>query len=137
MEFARSSGWHSYVGHNETMDIEDHKRAYNTWREGQDSRVMVATSVFSMGNNHLHVCLVLHMDKPFDMLEYVRAQRRAGQDGAPATHKGMEGEQQGGRKREGQQAGHPGPPVFLWCQTLSALWHHLLHGWDGSKLSRG
>ena len=34
MEFAHSSGWHSYVGHNETMDVKDHKRAYNAWREG-------------------------------------------------------------------------------------------------------
>ena len=85
MEFARSSGWHSYVGHNETMDVEDRKRAYNAWREGRDSRVMVATSAFSTGNDHPHVRLVLHADKPFDMLEYVQAQGRAGRDGAPAT----------------------------------------------------
>lgn len=85
MELARSSGWHSYVGHKETMDDEDRKREYNAWREGRNSRVMIATSAFSTGNDHPHVRLVLHVDKPFDMLEYIQGQGRAGRDGTPAV----------------------------------------------------
>jgi superfamily II DNA helicase RecQ len=78
MELAHSSGWHAYGGHKETMDDEDRQRAYNTWREGQDSRVMITTSTFSTGNDYPHMHLVLHMDKPFEMLEYIEAQGRAG-----------------------------------------------------------
>jgi superfamily II DNA helicase RecQ len=85
MELARSSGWHAYVGHKEIIDNEDHQRAYNTWREGRERRVMLATSPFSPSNDHPHVCLVLLVDKPFDMLEYIQAQGRAGRHGTPTT----------------------------------------------------
>ncbi|KAF9237260.1 hypothetical protein BU15DRAFT_63322 [Melanogaster broomeanus] len=46
--------------------------------------VMVATSAFSTGNDYPHVCLVIHLDRPFDMLEFVQGQGRAGRDGRPA-----------------------------------------------------
>lgn len=85
MELARKVGWHHYVGHRETMSEAEWMREYTAWRRGQDSTVMVATSAFSTGNDYPHVHLVLHVDKPFDMLEYVQAQGRSGHDGASAT----------------------------------------------------
>ena len=45
---------------------------------------MIATSAFSTGNHYPHVYLVLHINKPFKMLEYVQGQGRAGHDGSPA-----------------------------------------------------
>ena len=46
---------------------------------------MVATTAFSMGNDYAHVRLVIHVDKPFDMVEYIQGQGRAGRDGLAAT----------------------------------------------------
>ncbi|KAI6130061.1 hypothetical protein EDD17DRAFT_1484333 [Pisolithus thermaeus] len=54
---------------------------YQEWIEGQGR---VATSAFSTGNDYPHIWLVLHLDKPFDMLDYIQGQGRAGQDGKPA-----------------------------------------------------
>lgn len=85
MELARKVGWHHYMGHRETMSEAEWMREYTAWRRGQDSKVMVATSAFSTGNDYPHVHLVLHVDKPFDMLEYVQAQGGSGHDGASAT----------------------------------------------------
>lgn len=45
---------------------------------------MVATSIFSTGNDHSHVQLIVHMDRPFDMLEFIQGQKRAGRDGEHA-----------------------------------------------------
>ena len=58
---------------------------YMAWRDGHGSKVMVAMTAFSTGNDHAHVRLVMHVDKPFDMVEYIQGQGRAGQDGAAAT----------------------------------------------------
>jgi superfamily II DNA helicase RecQ len=52
------------------------------WVEGHDSKVMFATSAFSTGNDHSHVSLVIHAYNPFNMLEYVQGQGRAGHDPA-------------------------------------------------------
>ncbi|KAI6107257.1 P-loop containing nucleoside triphosphate hydrolase protein, partial [Pisolithus thermaeus] len=54
---------------------------YQDWIEGRGSKIMVATSAFSTGNDYPHVRLVLHLDKPFDMLDYIQGQGRAGRDG--------------------------------------------------------
>ncbi|KAI6102232.1 P-loop containing nucleoside triphosphate hydrolase protein [Pisolithus sp. B1] len=66
------------------MSGTDRQEQYQAWIEGRGSKVMVATSAFSTGNDYPHVRLVLHLDKPFDMLDYIQGQGRAGRDGMPA-----------------------------------------------------
>ncbi|KAI6019570.1 hypothetical protein EDC04DRAFT_2901767 [Pisolithus marmoratus] len=84
MELARDTGWHHFVGNREAMTTTEQQAQYQAWIEGQGSNIMVATSAFSTGNDYPHVHLVLHLDKPFDMLDYVQGQGRAGRDGMPA-----------------------------------------------------
>lgn len=84
-DLACAWGWHRYVGDRETMTAAERQEAYRAWVDGRDSKVMVATSAFSTGNDYPHVRLVVHADKPFDMLEYVQGQGRAGRDGIPAV----------------------------------------------------
>ena len=84
MELVEKTGWHHYVGDKDTMGDMDRRSAYTSWIEGRRSNVMIATSAFSTGNDYPHVRLVLHIDKPFEMLEYVQGQGRAGRDGSPA-----------------------------------------------------
>ncbi|KAF8553383.1 hypothetical protein OG21DRAFT_1485434 [Imleria badia] len=50
---------------------------------GEQSNIMIATSAFSTGNDYPHVHLVLHLDKLFEMLEYIQGKGRAGRDSAP------------------------------------------------------
>lgn len=45
---------------------------------------MVATTAFSTGNDYPHVCLVIYLDRPFNMVEFVQDQGRAGCNGRPA-----------------------------------------------------
>ncbi|KAG6382208.1 hypothetical protein JVT61DRAFT_861 [Boletus reticuloceps] len=84
MEIAKKTGWHHYVGDKKTMDEGERRMEYFSWISGETSRVMIATSAFSTGNDYPHVRLVLHVDKPFEMLEYIQGQGRAGRDGSPA-----------------------------------------------------
>ncbi|KAI6041171.1 hypothetical protein EDC04DRAFT_2893386 [Pisolithus marmoratus] len=84
MELARDTGWHHFVGNREAMTTTEQQAQYQAWIEGQGSNIMVATSAFSTGNDYPHVCLMLHLDKPFDMLDYVQGQGRAGWNGMPA-----------------------------------------------------
>ena len=83
-DLALAAKWHCYVGDKETMTAAERQEAYMAWVDGKGSKVMVATSAFSTGNDYSHVRLVIHADKPFDMLEYVQGQGRAGRDGMPA-----------------------------------------------------
>lgn len=80
---AEHGGHACYMG-GDAMSDEEHQRGYHEWLKGEPSPVMVATSAFSTGNDYPHVRLVLHLDKPFDMVEYMQGQGRAGRDGAPA-----------------------------------------------------
>lgn len=84
MDLVKKTGWHHYVGDKDTMNDMDRQSAYVSWMAGRDSNVMIATSAFSTGNDYPHVRLVLHIDKPFEMLEYVQGQGRAGRDGSQA-----------------------------------------------------
>ena len=72
-----------YVGDKETMSDAERREAYQTWLQ-RDYGIMVATTAFSTGNDHPHVRLVIHLDRPFDMVEFVQGQGRAGRDGRPA-----------------------------------------------------
>lgn len=73
-DLALAAKWHCYVGDKETMTAAERQEAYMAWVDGKGSKVMVATSAFSTGNDYSHVRLVIHADKPFDMLEYVQGQ---------------------------------------------------------------
>ncbi|KAG6376644.1 hypothetical protein JVT61DRAFT_1630 [Boletus reticuloceps] len=68
------------------MDEAEQHVQYFSWMIGEQSKVMIATSAFSTGNVYLHMCLVLHVDKPFEMLEYIQGQGRARHDGASALY---------------------------------------------------
>ena len=85
MELAQDTNWHYYVGDKEIMTGTDRKEAYTAWIHGHGSKVMIATSAFSTGNDYPHVRLVVYMDKPFNMLEYIQGQGRGGRDGMPAV----------------------------------------------------
>lgn len=85
VELARESNWHLYVGDKQTMTATEREEAYLAWINGRGSDIMVATSAFSTGNDYPHVRIVVHMDKPYDMLDYIQGQGRAGRDGTPAT----------------------------------------------------
>lgn len=85
VRLAQQGGWHRYVGAENVMTDEEQRTEYMAWRDGHGSKVMVATSAFSTGNDYAHIRLVMHVDKPFDMVEYIQGQGRAGRDGAAAT----------------------------------------------------
>lgn len=72
-----------YVGDRAKMSDEERRNAYDEWIQGS-KKVMVATTAFCTGNDYQHVRLVIHMDKPFDMLEFCQGQGRAGRDGRAA-----------------------------------------------------
>ncbi|KAG1848268.1 P-loop containing nucleoside triphosphate hydrolase protein, partial [Suillus subluteus] len=61
------------------MTDEDRRSVYHSWVRG-DSKVMVATSAFSTGNDYPNVRLVIHLDRPWEMLEFIQGQGRAGRD---------------------------------------------------------
>lgn len=82
---ANNNGWHRYVGDKTAMTEQERQQAYMDWTDGKGSSVMVATSAFSTGNDNLHVRMVMHADKPYNMLEFIQAQGRAGRDGLPAV----------------------------------------------------
>ncbi|KAG2088461.1 P-loop containing nucleoside triphosphate hydrolase protein, partial [Suillus cothurnatus] len=65
------------------MTDEERRETYRAWVRG-DSKIMLATSAFSTGNDYPHVRVVIHLNKPFEMLEFVQGQGRAGRDGLPA-----------------------------------------------------
>ncbi|KAG6372909.1 hypothetical protein JVT61DRAFT_6921 [Boletus reticuloceps] len=66
------------------MDEGEQHVQYFSWMTGEQSKDIIVTSALSTGNDYLHMCLVLHVDKPFEMLEYIQGQVRARHDGAPA-----------------------------------------------------
>ncbi|KIK73008.1 hypothetical protein PAXRUDRAFT_21330 [Paxillus rubicundulus Ve08.2h10] len=68
-----------YVGDRDKMSDTECQTAYRQWMDGTKN-VMVVTSAFSTGNDYRHVHLVIHLDKPFNMLEFVQGQGRAGRD---------------------------------------------------------
>ena len=72
-----------YVGDRMKMSDTDWQNAYDRWIQGY-KRIMVATTAFCAGNDYPHVQLVIHMDKPFDMLDFCQGQGRAGRDGHTA-----------------------------------------------------
>jgi superfamily II DNA helicase RecQ len=45
---------------------------------------MVCTSAFGCGNDHPHVCLVIHAGSPKEMIDYIQEKSYAGRDGQPA-----------------------------------------------------
>ncbi|KAG1843911.1 P-loop containing nucleoside triphosphate hydrolase protein, partial [Suillus subluteus] len=65
------------------MTDEERIEAYQAWLQG-DSKIMLATTAFSTGNDYSHVRLVIHLNRPFEMLEFIQGQGRAGRDGSPA-----------------------------------------------------
>ncbi|KAF8124466.1 hypothetical protein EV363DRAFT_1119443, partial [Boletus edulis] len=69
-----------YTGDKATMTETERQQTYLAWTQGRKSKIMVATSAFSTGNDNPHVRMVMHADKPYDMLEYIQAQGRAGRD---------------------------------------------------------
>lgn len=82
---AKDQGWHHYVGDKIAMPETERWQAYLDWMQGRKSMVMVAMSAFSTGNENPHIHVVVHADKPYDMLEYIQGQGHAGQDGHHAT----------------------------------------------------
>ncbi|KAG6372827.1 hypothetical protein JVT61DRAFT_7240 [Boletus reticuloceps] len=84
MNMNKKTGWHHYVGDKKTMDDTEQHAQYISWVSGKQSNVMIATSAFSTGNDYPHLHLVLHLDKSFEMLDYVQGQGGAGCDGAIA-----------------------------------------------------
>lgn len=72
-----------YNGNKDLMTDEERRAAYRLWVTGV-SKVMVATSAFSTGNDYPNVRLTIHLDRPFEMLEFIQGQGRAGRDGMPA-----------------------------------------------------
>ncbi|KAG2045539.1 P-loop containing nucleoside triphosphate hydrolase protein [Suillus hirtellus] len=72
-----------YNGNRRSMTDEDRNSVYHSWVRG-DSKIMVATSAFSTGNDYPNVRLVIHLDRPWEMLEFIQGQGRAGRDGLPA-----------------------------------------------------
>ncbi|KAI6140236.1 hypothetical protein BKA82DRAFT_4363753 [Pisolithus tinctorius] len=72
-----------YNGDKGTSD-EDRRWMYQQWIKGF-SKVLIATTAFSAGNNYPHVRTVIHMDRPFDMVDYIQGQGRAGRDGQAAN----------------------------------------------------
>ena len=80
---AEKTGWPFYHGNQETMTDEERRANYQTWVRG-DSKIMLATTAFSTGNDYPHVRLVIHLNRPIEMLEFIQGQGRAGRDGAPA-----------------------------------------------------
>lgn len=85
LKLAKDQGWHHYVGDRSVMSETERQETYSDWTQGTKSVVMVATSAFSTGNDNPHVRMTMHADKPYDMLEYIQGQGRAGRDGRPAT----------------------------------------------------
>ena len=53
-------------GHHDSSRWE---RNYLAWIEESESEIVVATFVFSTGNDYPHVYLVIYLDQPFNMLE--------------------------------------------------------------------
>ncbi|KIO01489.1 hypothetical protein M404DRAFT_28785 [Pisolithus tinctorius Marx 270] len=72
-----------YNGDKGTSD-EDRRWIYQQWIKGF-SKVLIATTAFSAGNDYPHVRTVIHMDRPFDMVDYIQGQGRAGRDGQAAN----------------------------------------------------
>ncbi|KAI6006168.1 P-loop containing nucleoside triphosphate hydrolase protein, partial [Pisolithus orientalis] len=68
-----------YNGDKRTSD-EERQLAYQQWISGA-TKVLIATTAFSAGNDYAHVRMVIHMDRPFDMVDYIQGQGRAGRDG--------------------------------------------------------
>lgn len=132
MQLACSSGWHYYVEHKETMNEENWAREYHAWREGRDNRVMIVTSAFSTGNDYPHMHLVLHVDKPFNMVRYVQAQGWAGHDSAICSHH-IALEDQAARSWECWQTASM-PCMSMYSCTVSSdasnmTWHCLQMAW--------
>ncbi|KAG2741289.1 P-loop containing nucleoside triphosphate hydrolase protein, partial [Suillus brevipes Sb2] len=80
---AEGKGWPFYHGNQDIMTDEERIATYQTWVRG-DSKIMLATTAFSTGNDYPHVRLVIHLNRPLEMLEFIQGQGRAGRDGAPA-----------------------------------------------------
>ncbi|KAI6139187.1 hypothetical protein BKA82DRAFT_4365200 [Pisolithus tinctorius] len=72
-----------YNGDKGTSD-KDRRWMYQQWIKGF-SKVLIATTAFSAGNDYPHVRTVIHMDRPFDMVDYIQGQGRAGRDGQAAN----------------------------------------------------
>ena len=66
--------------------LEDSKKTeiYQAWIAGE-TNVCIATSAFGTGNDYPHVRLVLHIQAPFEVVNYCQEIGRAGRDGKPAT----------------------------------------------------
>jgi len=72
-----------YNGNRCSMTDEARSSVYHSWMRG-DNKIMVATSAFSTGNDYPNVRLVIHLDWPWEMLEFIQGQGRAGRDHQPA-----------------------------------------------------
>ncbi|KAG2045911.1 hypothetical protein BDR06DRAFT_1000782 [Suillus hirtellus] len=79
----KENGWPFYHGNQEDMTDEERRETYHAWVRG-DHKIMLATTAFGTGNDYPHVRLVMHLNRPFEMLEFIQAQGRAGRDGLPA-----------------------------------------------------
>ncbi|KAG2062494.1 hypothetical protein BDR04DRAFT_1123904 [Suillus decipiens] len=56
-----------YNGKKDLLTDEERRTIYLSWVKGA-SKVMVATSAFSTGNDYPHVRITIHLDRPFEML---------------------------------------------------------------------
>ncbi|KAG2047860.1 P-loop containing nucleoside triphosphate hydrolase protein, partial [Suillus hirtellus] len=72
-----------YHGNHDLMTDEERRTAYQSWVTGVN-KIMVATSAFSTGNDYANVRVTIHLDRPYEMLEFIQGQGRAGRDGLRA-----------------------------------------------------
>ncbi|KIO00004.1 hypothetical protein M404DRAFT_30036 [Pisolithus tinctorius Marx 270] len=82
-KLSHSMAYPFYNGDTGTSD-KDRRWIYQQWIKGF-YKVLIATTAFSAGNDYPHVRTVIHMDRPFDMVDYIQGQGRAGRDGQPAN----------------------------------------------------
>jgi superfamily II DNA or RNA helicase len=135
---ANKKGWPFYHGNQETMTDEERRETYRAWVRG-DSKIMLATSAFSTGNDYPHVRVVIHLNKPFEMLEFVQGQGRAGRDGSPAKAYTLVPPSASPPKLEAQDKDHKGKQAMhdhLYTYGLKrCLRYGTTHHIDGTGIS--